>query len=465
MKYKNKKKYFDQGGYGNKPKRPENDLINPEEPLEVIHYIPVEYYHPESEEFYYYDNDPRPRRFSKEQLDPREHVDLRESEYPPENGFYSPENIYYPGHPEFPGHPNEQFYPEDYYRHHHAEHPESPKKRMGKLVINTNKRTLKEGRPLLEFNKKIEHLDDLIELSKEIENNDFTNIALNQEHLLNLQEPLIKLKNLIGMESIKRNIFSQLVFFLQNIEPQHPHMLHTCIEGPPGCGKTELANILAQIYANLGIIKESKVIIARRSDLVAGFLGQTAQKTQDLIDSAKGGVLLIDEAYSLGNEDKKDSFAKECIDTLNQNLTEGKGDFICIIAGYKEDLEKSFFGFNSGLERRFPYRFSIDEYTANELCKIFQFILEKNNWKIDREKESQFSEFLRENRENFKFNGGDLENLVHFSKLAYAKNRVINPKNQDKIIRLDDMKTAYEMYLSNKKKEIKPMEPPNFMYN
>jgi len=87
----------------------------------------------------------------------------------------------------------------------------------------------------------------------------------------------------------------------------------------------------------LGIIREAKVVVARRSDLVAGFLGQTAMKTQEVIDSAKGGVLLIDEAYSLGNEEKKDSFAKECIDTINQNLTEGKGDFICIIAGYKEE--------------------------------------------------------------------------------------------------------------------------------
>ena len=267
------------------------------------------------------------------------------------------------------------------------------------------------------------------------------------------------------MESIKKNIFNQLIFFLQNIEPQYPHMLHTCIEGPPGCGKTELANILAQIYANLGIISESKVVIARRSDLVAGFLGQTAQKTQDLIDSAKGGVLLIDEAYSLGNEDKKDSFAKECIDTLNQNLTEGKGDFICIIAGYKEDLEKSFFGFNSGLERRFPYRFSIEEYDATQLCKIYKFILEKNDWKVDVDKENDIVEFLREHRDDFKFNGGDLENLVHFSKLAYAQNRIVNAKNQDKVIRLDDFKNAYEMYMFNKKKDVKEKAAPNYMYS
>jgi len=311
MKY-NKNKYFDKGGYGNKPKKTER---SPDQPLEIVHYIPVEYYRgPEEfqpEEGIYYDD-------QSHFIDPNHH---------PHYGQFIPENSYV--------HPNEQFFPPDYY--HHQDRPEFDEemqnKKVGKQIILENKKVLEKNRPVSDYSAKIENIDDLIQLGFEIEKNDFSNISLNQEHLLNLRDPLVKLRNLIGMESIKKNIFNQLIFFLQNIEPQFPHMLHTCIEGPPGCGKTELANILAEIYANLGIIKESKVVIARRSDLVAGFLGQTAQKTQEMIDSANGGVLLIDEAYSLGNEEKRDSFAKECIDTINQNLTEGKGDFICIIAG------------------------------------------------------------------------------------------------------------------------------------
>ena len=335
--------------------------------------------------------------------------------------------------------------------------------RLRRVIKNTKK--LSERRAKSTWEHKIEALADLIDLANHVEFANYTNISLNQAHLLHLQDPLQRLQRLIGMESIKSNIFNQLVFFLQNIEPQHPHMLHTCVQGPPGCGKTELANILADIYANLGIIREAKVVVARRSDLVAGFLGQTAMKTQEVIDSAKGGVLLIDEAYSLGNEEKKDSFAKECIDTINQNLTEGKGDFICIIAGYKEDLEKSFFGFNSGLERRFPYRFTIEDYTAEDLCKIYQTILARSDWKINQEDEKKMVEFFRKERESFKFNGGDLENFVHFTKLAFAKNKIFKVGELERVIQMEDILGAFELYGANKNKMDKEGSTvPMFMY-
>ena len=331
--------------------------------------------------------------------------------------------------------------------------------------IVKNNKVLSNNRPPMKWTHPVEDIDDLLHLSYAVEKFNYTNISLNQAHLLQLQAPLQKLKDLIGMESIKTGIFNQLVFFLQNIEPQFPQMLHTCVQGPPGCGKTELANILADIYANLGIIKEAKVVVAKRSDLVAGFLGQTAIKTQEVIDSAKGGVLLIDEAYSLGNEEKKDSFAKECIDTINQNLTEGKADFICIIAGYKEDLEKSFFAFNSGLERRFPYRYTIDDYTPEDLCKIYQTILGRSGWKIKGDDEKRMEDFFRKERVSFKFNGGDLENFVHFSKLAFAKNKIFKVGVNERVIQMDDVLVAFEMYGANKNRAGKEVSaPPMFMY-
>lgn len=437
-----KKKYIDLGGYSSK--KPTRQIFIPEEELTV-------YYEPEMPGDSYFCEDGTP--YIGPEYDPHYFPEY----YPEEHPQYMPirHPAPYPGpHPGYPGpHPE-----------HHREGEPEEEPSFQKRILK-NEKILQENRPKKEWIGKVENLDDLLLLGIEVEKFELTNISLAQNHLLNLYSPLDKLNSLIGMDSIKNNIFNQLVFFLQNIEPQFPHMLHTCIEGPPGCGKTELANILADIYANLGIIKEAKVVVARRSDLIAGFLGQTARKTQEVIDSAKGGVLLIDEAYALGNEEKKDSFAKECIDTLNQNLTEGKGDFICIIAGYKEDLEKSFFGFNSGLERRFPYRFSIEEYTHKELCQIFQFILNKNSWKIDNKQEKMIEDFIKDNREHFKFNGGDLENFTHFCKLAYAKNRIFI-KNNDKIVQYNDIETAFKMYLQNKKKksELTTSSAPMSMY-
>jgi len=444
-----RKKYYDQGGYfsnKNPPKPPKNPVrpppnqepqiyINPNNPNDYIYvddnqqFIDPQYYEPNQHMEYY--NVPPDQCMHPDCVNQRMHPECtRTQEQPLAQGE------------------------EDY-----------EIKRLQRIVKND--KVLAEKRSAVLWDKKIENISDLLDIAFGVEKYNYKNLSLNQGHLLNLQTPLQKLKDLIGMGSIKSNIFNQLVFFLQNIEPKFPHMLHTCIEGPPGCGKTELANILADIYANLGIISEAKVIVARRSDLVAGFLGQTAQKTQEVIDSAKGGVLLIDEAYSLGNDEKKDSFAKECIDTINQNLTEGKGDFICIIAGYKEDLEKSFFGFNSGLERRFPYRFSIEEYDAEQLCKIYQSILGKNEWTISLEDEKKMVEFFKKEREHFKFNGGDLENFVHFSKLAYAKNRIFRSGENTRKISMDDINTAFPLYLSNKKKSpnTKDKEPPHSMYN
>lgn len=442
QKNNRKNKYSTQGGY-HSGKDPKNIKPNPP---------PTKYINPNNpNDFIYLDNYSQPPSDSIQYIDvPQEYNNQL-----PFIEYLGPPNDYYQNYPP----PPMQDYNDS------AEYEEEDKpKNMERIVKND--RNLGENRLKITWDKKMESIYDLLEIAYGVEKFNYTNISLNQHHLLNLQEPLKKLSLLIGMEKIKQNIFNQLVFFLQNIEPQFPHMLHTCIEGPPGCGKTELANILADIYANLGIIHEAKVVIARRSDLVAGFLGQTAQKTQDMIDSAKGGVLLIDEAYALGNEERKDSFAKECIDTLNQNLTEGKGEFICIIAGYKEDLEKSFFGFNSGLERRFPYRFSIEDYDHKQLFQIFNTILCRNNWYANPDDENKIIEFFKDHRPEFKFNGGDLENFVHFTKLAYAKNRIFHSNNNARNITINDIEIAFKMYIENKKKIVEKNNiPPQFMYN
>ena len=120
-------------------------------------------------------------------------------------------------------------------------------------------------------------------------------------------------------------------------------MLHTVIQGAPGVGKTMVAQIIGEIYWKLGIINSGinndyTFKIVKRSDLIGQYLGTTAKKTQEVIDSCIGGVMFIDEAYSLGNEEKRDIYAKECIDTINQNLTEKKESFYVLLLVMKKIL-------------------------------------------------------------------------------------------------------------------------------
>lgn len=209
--------------------------------------------------------------------------------------------------------------------------------------------------------------------------------SINLEILNKLVKPLTKLKQMVGLEAVKNSIVDMILYYLQNFEKKNNNMLHTVIEGPPGVGKTQLGKILAEVYAGLGVISSNKFKLVKRSDLIGQYVGHTAPQTQKLIDEADGGVMFIDEAYSLGNEEKRDSFSKECIDTLNQNLTENKKKFICIIAGYPDELDKCFFAYNPGLKRRFPFKFRIDGYKADELKDIFIKKVDDIHWRLDNE--------------------------------------------------------------------------------
>ena len=200
----------------------------------------------------------------------------------------------------------------------------------------------------------ITSLDDLIDLAKEYESKyDKTKTyCLDFESLNQMLPHLIKLNEMIGLTNLKLKIVHQILFYLQGLDIHNKDMLHTVIEGNPGVGKTEIAKILAKIYNSLGILTKGTFKSVKRSDLIGSYLGQTANKTQKILDSSIGGVLFIDEAYSLGNEDGKDIYSKECIDTITSFLSENRENFVCIIAGYKKDLQQCFFKYNSGLERK-----------------------------------------------------------------------------------------------------------------
>lgn len=279
--------------------------------------------------------------------------------------------------------------------------------------------------------------------------------SVNLETVHKLSIPLKKLKLMIGLHKVKDSILDMILYYIQNFEKSNKNMLHTVIEGPPGVGKTELGRIIGEVYASMGVIKSNKFKIVRRTDLIGEYVGHTAHKTQRAIDEANGGVLFIDEAYSLGSREGKDSFSKECIDTINQNLSEQKKNLIVIIAGYPNELEKCFFAHNPGLHRRFPFRYSIEGYNEKEMKDIFMKKINDIKWKLNENiKEDFISNFFKDNMSKFVNYGGDIDNLITMCKFSHSR-RIVgkHPCNKKKLNK-DDILNGMKRFMDmNKSKE------------
>ena len=239
-------------------------------------------------------------------------------------------------------------------------------------------------------------------------------------------------------------------------------MFHTVIYGPPGVGKTAFAKVLARIFLNLGITQTDTFRIARRSDLIGEYVGHTATKTQKVIDETMGGVLFIDEIYSLGNggskgESKSDSFSTECINTLNQNLTEHKGKFICIIAGYKKETEKYFFDLNPGLKRRFSFYYTIDGYDWEELTNILLFKINKlKHWSSHKTLATMLhqKEFIKDKMDHFPHYAGDIETLLLNVKIAHCKRVFGKEEELQRVIAFDDFVEGYSRFVLQKGEDV-----------
>jgi SpoVK/Ycf46/Vps4 family AAA+-type ATPase len=225
--------------------------------------------------------------------------------------------------------------------------------------------------------------------------------------------------------------------------------MHTVIYGPPGTGKTEIAKIIGSIFANLGILTKGTFKKVTRSDLVAGFLGQTALKTKEIIKESLGGVLFIDEAYSLGNQEKRDSFSKECIDTLCEALSDHKDNLMVIIAGYETDLNECFFKYNQGLHSRFTWRFKIDEYSSLDLYNIFIKKINDGNWAIDGTNTNVNVKWFEKNKGLFKYYGRDIETLFAKTKIAHSRRVFCLDENVKRQLTIVDIDKGLEIYLKN----------------
>lgn len=296
----------------------------------------------------------------------------------------------------------------------------------------------------------IDSIDDILKLIEEYPIKCDVQYNINMQSLHNIKIPLAKLNNMIGMKNLKSNIIDQILYFVQNLHKNgnqdNIDFMHTVIYGPPGTGKTEIANIMGQIFSNLGILKNKIFKKATRSELIAGFLGQTAIKTKEMVNSCLGGCLFIDEAYALGNIEKRDSFAKECIDTLCESLSFYKNDIMVIIAGYEKDLKDCFFAYNSGLESRFTWRFNTDNYDSKELNQIFHKKVNDISWSFSEE----IPDIWFENKmEYFKYFGRDMETLLAKTKIAHSKRVFCKPEEEKRKITLRDMDKGFEKFIDN----------------
>ena len=254
-----------------------------------------------------------------------------------------------------------------------------------------------------------------------------------KDDIRTLQELLNDLDELIGLGNVKEKVYNLIDY--QKVQKMRrdknlqttKSTLHLAFTGNPGTGKTTVARIVGRIYKQIGLLSKGHFVEVSRTDLIAGYQGQTALKVKKVIEKAKGGVLFIDEAYSITENDHSDSYGRECLTELTKALEDYRDDLVVIVAGYTEPMKK-FFDSNPGLKSRFNTFIEFEDYKATELEEILITMCRNNDYVLSEELRINIRYFLEKQvsnkNENFA-NGRMVRNIYDDLVMNHAR-RVVD---------------------------------------
>ena len=301
---------------------------------------------------------------------------------------------------------------------------------------------------------------DLIRFVKEY---NLQKVSPKYRRLVESEDIIREFDHMIGLQSPKSIMATQILSLCNKMDSNKEILLNTVIYGPPGCGKTTMAHFLSKLYLKFGILEDGKIIKGDRANMIGEYVGDTAIKTKKRLKEALGGVLFIDEAYQLGHaaDGNRCPFAYECINTITQFITEHKGKIVVIMAGYKDDIQKNVFAQNEGLARRFPWEYTLDKYSSDELLDIFKNQTALADYTLA--DGVLTSSFFEENKDMFTNSGGDTETLFAKCKMVHDK-RMFSLLKPDSILSKTDIDKGYAIF-KKCKEEAGEDEIPGYMYS